>query len=528
MARREFHYGPHDTCIPRNDLLLSRQEVYNRYDPYKPRPPPPPPAYLGEMKGNLLIAKPEQKESIAQAYRMTTSQVHSALLESFQKEDIKGKGYVTRSAACRVVQSFGKEHGLDASSLRLLFNFLSKVKPPEPGRNAPPAHSLRYAGLSLELAQEIHSIDECRRHQVTPPTELPYNMMTPEEQEGHILRAFTVADKNVDNELSHTEFVLVVQRLVETLKLSTAVMHRLFAEADFNANGAVEYASFTPIAVKLIARNQRISEKVLSKKIAKAGEELLSVVNAGPLQFDVHDVETMMRRLFESADEHYAGYLTHPQFKMCLFNCGMGLSDAEVNAVMTSAKLDPEGRGVEYRHFVPVAWDLITRAVAHIRYDNEPTIMMKHRFEHRNMETITEVDDEHMEHYLEELFSIADHNKHGALDESEFRKLMAMSGFKFSDDQLKKLLVTSDKNKDGEIDVGELKAMIAGMKSREEAKLLHWLKNDPLWTKDDDDFRSQAADDKEASNILKNTEGIWTCTDAEQTNWIRFDLGAIF
>ena len=68
----------------------------------------------------------------------------------------------------------------------------------------------------------------------------------------------------------------------------------------------------------------------------------------------------------------------------------MGLSDAEVNAVIALAKVDPQGL-VEYRAFVPVAWELITRSVALIRYDNEPTAMMKQRFAGRDMEAITEV-----------------------------------------------------------------------------------------------------------------------------------------
>jgi len=134
-----------------------------------------------------------------------------------------------------------------------------------------------------------------------------------------------------------------------------------------------------------------------------------------------------------------------------------------------------------------------------------------------------------MEQYLEDLFSIADHNEHGALNEGEFRKLMSMSGFNFNDETLKRLLLASDENDDGMIDVGELKKMVAEMRQREEMLELHWLKNNPKWTQNNDTFRSQAAADEgfrgPATNILHDNDGIWICAEAGVENWVRFDLG---
>jgi len=295
----EFKYGPHDVCVERNDLDRSKDEVYVQTNPYKKKIPPPPPPYIAELQNHVLERQPVAETRIANAYLMTTLQVSETLLSLFQEEDSRDKGYITRSAACRVVQKFGKEHGLDPTAQRLLFTYLGQVEPPQPGKNAPPAHSLRYARFCTELAQKMHSVDECRRHQVIPPSEVDYSAMTLPEQEDYILRAFVVADRNVDHELAHDEFVPIIQKLTDTLKLSSGLMHRLFVEADFNERKAVEYHDFVPIAAKLIATDYKVNEKTLTAKIAKAGEDLLAVVNAGALSFDVQDVETMMRRMFD-------------------------------------------------------------------------------------------------------------------------------------------------------------------------------------------------------------------------------------
>jgi len=172
------------------------------------------------------------------------------------------------------------------------------------------------------------------------------------------------------DELTHQELITVIKQLTDSLKLEPSVMHSLFGAADLNTRGAIEYEAYTPIAARIIETDRRMSEKELCKRIERAGKELLEIVNAGRLNFEVDDVEHMMRHMFETADNDYNGYLDMTQMHRLMHNSGMSLTDAEVHAVLASADFDQDGR-VEYNAFVPVVWEAITRAVAHIRYQGE-------------------------------------------------------------------------------------------------------------------------------------------------------------
>ena len=61
-----------------------------------------------------------------------------------------------------------------------------------------------------------------------------------------------------------------------------------------------------------------------------------------------------------------------------------------------------------------------------------------------------------LEHYLKELFSIADENGDGVLQPAEMAKLLQMSGFEFTSGQILDIVAAADLNGDGVIEYDEL------------------------------------------------------------------------
>jgi len=327
--------------------------------------------------------------------------------------------------------------------------------------------------------------------------------MSREDQESFLMRAFQVHDVDRDDRettrhgcLPHPAFAEAVRQLVDRLDLSEAVMHRLFQLADVDDQGSVVYADFVPLAAKIIEVNSLRNESDIHKMISKAGATLLACVNQGRFDYDVADIESLMRRLFEMADDDYTGRLDRRQFRRLLFNSGMGLDDRELNSVMASLPKDTGGQ-VEYAQFVPVAWELITRAVARIRYGDltdeqrrkvSDLVRKRRRYgnyydyareldelfhaleepieEDDEMPSILDIDEEDLEEYLEGLFKIADENDDGVLEAEEFRKLMKMSGFDFSHQTVEELLVEADADGNGVIDTTELRTMVDSLREK--------------------------------------------------------------
>jgi len=68
-----------------------------------------------------------------------------------------------------------------------------------------------------------------------------------------------------------------------------------------------------------------------------------------------------------------------------------------------------------------------------------------------------------LEVYLQSLFKIADENNDGVLSEAELKKLLMMSGFQFSEDQVDEMMKEADSNQDGVIDYLEYIPAIVGL-----------------------------------------------------------------
>lgn len=129
-------------------------------------------------------------------YEMTTRQVEIELGIAFRREDASGKGWLNHSRLCRAVQAFGAEHAIDHHALRLAFNYIGLQEAALKQRPPPqqlPRSALVYAPLTRDLAEILLSVEECRRLQVYPPSEVPYEAMgTAGEREAYLRRVCEV------------------------------------------------------------------------------------------------------------------------------------------------------------------------------------------------------------------------------------------------------------------------------------------------------------------------------------------------
>ena len=176
---------------------------------------------------------------------------------------------------------------------------------------------------------------------------------------------------------------------------------------------------------------------------AKKESEMPSI-----LDVDDEDLEDYLQELFSIADENDDGVLEADEFRKLMSLSGFDFSQDTVEDLLRES--DKDGNGVID----------ITELRAMVE------LLRKKEIE-KDMPCITEVDDEDLEEYLEELFSIADENDDGTLQPEEFRKLMALSGFGFSEETVERLLKESDTDGDGSIDITELRVMVKKIKKDE-------------------------------------------------------------
>lgn len=80
-----------------------------------------------------------------------------------------------------------------------------------------------------------------------PPRDATKPVDVPPHQHSCVHPPDLLSSQDGDGQLTQAEFVPFIVKLVKHLELSERGIYRLFATADMNANGAIEYEEFIPV-----------------------------------------------------------------------------------------------------------------------------------------------------------------------------------------------------------------------------------------------------------------------------------------
>jgi len=286
--------------------------------------------------------------------------------------------------------------------------------------------------VALELLSAVSEMEEAEASSDMPDV----SDVPPEMLERYLAKLFAVADVNGDGVLQPEE----LSRLLELsgFNFAPSQVAEIVAAADVNHDGVISYEEFIPVAVGIM------------KARAESGADPMPDLSEVPPPM----LERYFKKLFTIADTNGDGVLQPEELEKLLGLSGFNFSRDTVAQIMSRADVNHDGV-IEYNEFIPMAMEIIG-----IRKEAGVAPMPR----------LAEVPAPMLERYLQKLFTIADTNGDGVLQPSEFKRLLELSGFNFSPDQVVQLLDAADVNHDGVIEYSEfLPVAMSILQSQEDA-----------------------------------------------------------
>lgn len=252
--------------------------------------------------------------------------------------------------------------------------------------------------------------------------------LTADELKVLFLQLFVEADADGSETLDINEFKNVL--VMADLGLTEQEMNTLYAEADVNDDGEIEYHEFVPIAVDVVqglyarmdAQNQKEAEE--DEALAAAEDWMLHGMSA-------QELEAIMIDIFRKADTDGSGELSMAEFRQTLKEADLGLTRREVNALMMNVDKNQDG-SISYEEFVPLCKEILT-------------VIMKEELRNSQQQP------SQLEVSLVDIFSSADEDGSGALPLSVLREMLRQCDLGLTRLQIHTVLASATEDEDGQV-----------------------------------------------------------------------------
>lgn len=179
--------------------------------------------------------------------------------------------------------------------------------------------------------------------------------MSPDELADFITDLFVEFDTDQNGHLDRKEFKAVMK--TAKLGLSNKDIRAIMAEADEDGSGFIEYREFVPLMVDLITMLKAKEEAAMNRldeEEAVREDVEYHLLHGIPKE----ELEEVMKRVFEAADENGNGELSMEEFRKCLKSAELGLTRKEINLLLSECDTNQDG-AVSYNEFVPLCFNLL-------------------------------------------------------------------------------------------------------------------------------------------------------------------------
>merc|ERR1719272_1598538 len=253
--------------------------------------------------------------------------------------------------------------------------------------------------------------------------------MTIEELEESALDIFQAFDTDKSGTLERGEFIECIRAM--DLGMTRKEILYIMAQADANSDGVISYEEFLPVAIEQL--------------VAAAHDKL---VEAGSGQRTKVLTEHFTRK-FNSADENGSGAATGKlmaaEVRGILLSSS--LSAVQVETIMAEAHIGGDGM-VQYTKFARIC-----AVMAGNFWGGMPP-------QEKGFNQLTT---EELAVYLKQMYTAADADNSGYLDETEMVMLLQNSGLDLNQRAIRRVMEEADTNDDGRIDYDEFVPLMANL-----------------------------------------------------------------
>uniref|UniRef100_A0A7S0VQW8 EF-hand domain-containing protein n=1 Tax=Hemiselmis tepida TaxID=464990 RepID=A0A7S0VQW8_9CRYP len=185
--------------------------------------------------------------------------------------------------------------------------------------------------------------------------------MSEEELVEYLTNLFLDSDKDGNGVLDKHEFKRLMQGA--DLGLSKKQIKFLYAEADINDDGTIEYREFIPACVELVMTIQaRASTRSTLEDEEQQAQEAAADYFFHGMSKD--ELEHMLRESFNEADKDSSGQLDMKEFTAFLKSLPLNLTKREINMALMEVDTNQDGQ-VSLEEFVPLFHVIMIEMIKH-------------------------------------------------------------------------------------------------------------------------------------------------------------------
>lgn len=188
-----------------------------------------------------------------------------------------------------------------------------------------------------------------------------YRGMSSEEMEQLVHEIFDAVDTGGTGELDPQEFAAALT--MSRLELTEDEVEQFMAQLDTDGNGKISFSEFVPVALQILKEITR--ENLDDKALAAAALDQEALEKAQELldQMTDEQLQQSLKEIFFTADSDDNGTLDIDEFRHCLQDTDLGLTDELIEYLVVSVDTDEDGL-VSYSEFAPLCYELLTKVIA--------------------------------------------------------------------------------------------------------------------------------------------------------------------
>jgi len=229
---------------------------------------------------------------------------------------------------------------------------------------APLCYDLLVEVVNMEIQRgEVEAAEDAfvKQARMLEAEEEMYRGMSSEEIEQLVVEIFEAVDTGGTGELNPQEFAAALT--MSRLELTPDEVEEFMAHLDTDGNGKISFSEFVPVALQILKEITR--ENLDEKAVAAAALDQDALEKAQQLLDNMTDeqLQQALKEIFFSADSDDNGTLDIDEFRKCLQDTDLGLTDELIDYLVVSVDTDEDGL-VSYSEFAPLCYELLTEVIA--------------------------------------------------------------------------------------------------------------------------------------------------------------------
>ena len=215
-------------------------------------------------------------------------------------------------------------------------------------------------------------------------------------------------------------------------------------------------ARFVPVAMQILKEMARESldeeaaaEDALNHAALQTAQELVNNMTDEQLQQTLQSV-------FLAADTDGNGTLDVSEFRDCLRDTDLGLTDDVIKYLVQSVDTNEDGL-ISYSEFAPLCYELLTEVIAKDLKAEVTSEMQAFTMAKAQNLLVHGMSKEDVEELIQAVFTEVDTDNNGRLDPEEFVNALSLSKLNLSDDEAASLLTSMHTDPDGMVSLDEFR-----------------------------------------------------------------------